>query len=267
VRPPASRLVPHVPRKRFGQHFLVDRTVVASIVEAISPQAGDHLVEIGPGLGALTEPLLQRLPGLDAVEIDRDLAAALAARFGPERLRMHLADALRFDFCALGAPLRLVGNLPYNISTPLLFHLAACTTCLQDCHFMLQREVVRRIAAGPGSKEYGRLTVMLQYRFEVRELLPVAAGAFRPVPAVESMLVRLTPRRPLPWPARDESRFAALVAKAFTQRRKTLRNALRDRVEEDDFAAAQIDPGLRPEALSVAQFVRLADVVSAKRCT
>jgi 16S rRNA (adenine1518-N6/adenine1519-N6)-dimethyltransferase len=254
----------HVPRKRFGQHFLVDPTVVASILEAISPQAGDHVVEIGPGLGALTEPLLQRLPSLDAVEVDRDLAAALAARFGPERLRMHVADALQFDFCALGAPLRVVGNLPYNISTPLLFHLAGCIACLQDCHFMLQREVVERIAAKPGGKDYGRLSVMLQYRFEARELLRVAAGAFRPVPAVESTLVRLTPRRPLPWPARDEGLLAALVAKAFTQRRKTLRNALRDRVEESDFYAAQIDPGQRPEALSVAQFVRLADVVSAK---
>jgi 16S rRNA (adenine1518-N6/adenine1519-N6)-dimethyltransferase len=258
------RLAHHVPRKRFGQHFLVDRALIAAIVEAISPQPGERVVEIGPGLGALTEPLLQRLPSLDAVEIDRDLAAALAVRFGPERLRMHIADALRFDFCALGAPLRLVGNLPYNISTPLLFHLADCVACLQDCHFMLQREVVRRIAAEPGGKDYGRLSVMLQYRFEPHELLRVAAGAFRPVPAVESALVRLTPRRPLPWPALDESVLAALVAKAFTQRRKTLRNALRDRVEEGDFSAARIDPGLRPEALSVAQFVRLADVVSAK---
>jgi 16S rRNA (adenine1518-N6/adenine1519-N6)-dimethyltransferase len=255
----------HVPRKRFGQHFLVDPAVVASILEAISPQAGDHVVEIGPGPGALTEPLLQRLPSLDAVEVDRDLAAALAARFGPERLRMHVADALQFDFCALGASLRVVGNLPYNISTPLLFHLAGCVACLQDCHFMLQREVVQRIVAKPGGKDYGRLSVMLQYRFEARELLRVAAGAFRPAPVVESMLVRLTPRRPLPWPARDEGLLAALVAKAFTQRRKTLRNALRDSVEESDFDAAQIDPGLRPEALSVAQFVRLADVVSARR--
>jgi 16S rRNA (adenine1518-N6/adenine1519-N6)-dimethyltransferase len=242
----------------------VDRALVAAIVEAISPQPGERVVEIGPGLGALTDPLLQRLPSLDAVEIDRDLAAALAARFDPERLRMHVADALEFDFCALGAPLRLVGNLPYNISTPLLFHLADCSACLQDCHFMLQREVVQRIAAKPGGKAYGRLSVMLQYRFEAHQLLRVAAGAFRPVPAVESALVRLTPRRPLPWPARDESVLAGLVAKAFTQRRKTLRNALRDRVGEDDFGTAQIDPGLRPEALSVAQFVRLADVVSAK---
>jgi 16S rRNA (adenine1518-N6/adenine1519-N6)-dimethyltransferase len=260
-----SGLARHIPRKRFGQHFLVDRAVVAKIVQAISPQPGEHVVEIGPGLGALTEPLLERLPSLDAVEIDRDLAAALATRFGPERLRIHVADALEFDFCALGTPLRVVGNLPYNISTPLLFHLAECIACLQDCHFMLQREVVQRIAARPGGKDYGRLSVLLQYRFEARELLRVAPGAFRPAPAIESALVRLAPRRPLPWPAHDESVLAELVAKAFTQRRKTLRNALRDRVEERDFAAAGIDPGLRPEALSVAQFVRLADAVAAKR--
>ena len=255
----------HFPRKRFGQHFLVDRTVVAKIVQAISPQPGERLVEIGPGLGALTEPLLERLPSLDAVEIDRDLAAALATRFGPDGLRIHVADALRFDFCALGAPLRVAGNLPYNISTPLLFHIAGCIACLQDCHFMLQREVVRRIAAHPGGKDYGRLSVMLQYRFEAQELLRVPPGAFRPAPAVESAVVRLTPRRPLSWPARDESVLAELVAKAFTQRRKTLRNALRDRVEEADFDAAGIDPALRPEALSVAQFVRLADVIAAAR--
>jgi 16S rRNA (adenine1518-N6/adenine1519-N6)-dimethyltransferase len=261
----ARRLPRHVPRKRFGQHFLLDRTVVAGIVEAISPQPDQHLVEIGPGLGALTEPLLQRVPSLDAVEIDRDLVAALAERFAAERLRIHLADALTFDFCALGAALRVVGNLPYNISTPLLFHLADCASCLQDCHFMLQRELVQRIAAEPGGKDYGRLSVMLQYRFQARALMRVPAGAFRPAPAVESALLRLTPHRPLPWPARDENILAALVAKAFTQRRKTLRNALRDRVEEDDFGVARIDPGLRPEALSVAQFVRLADVVSAKR--
>jgi 16S rRNA (adenine1518-N6/adenine1519-N6)-dimethyltransferase len=259
------RLAQHIPRKRFGQHFLIDRAVVAKIVEAISPQPGQRVVEIGPGLGALTEPLLERVPSVDAVEIDRDLAAALATRFGAERLRLHVADALEFDFCALGGPLRVVGNLPYNISTPLLFHLADCIACLQDCHFMLQREVVQRIAAKPGGKDYGRLSVLLQYRFEAQQLLRVAPGAFRPAPAVESAVVRLTPRRPLPWPARDESVLADLVAKAFTQRRKTLRNALRDRVEEGDFDAAGIDSGLRPEALSVAQFVRLADAITAKR--
>ena len=255
----------HVPRKRFGQHFLVDHNVVAKIVEAIAPQPGEHLVEIGPGLGALTERLLERVPALDAVEIDRDLAAALRARFGPEKLRLHVEDALAFDFCALGSALRVVGNLPYNISTPLLFHLAQCSACLRDCHFMLQREVVERIAATPGGKAYGRLTVMLQYRFEVRKLLPVAPGSFRPPPKVDSAVVRLTPHHPLPWPARDPLVFAALVAQAFTQRRKTLRNALRDAVGEVQFARAQLDPGLRPEAISVAQYVRLADVVAEDR--
>jgi 16S rRNA (adenine1518-N6/adenine1519-N6)-dimethyltransferase len=163
----------------------------------------------------------------------------------------------------LGTQLRVVGNLPYNISTPLLFHLANCGACLRDCHFMLQREVVERMAASPGGKAYGRLSVMLQYQFEIVKLLRVAPGSFRPAPAVESALVRLIPRVPLPWPARDTRVFAALVGKAFTQRRKTLRNALRETVNEAQFAHAQIDPGLRPEALSVAQYVRLADVVAA----
>jgi 16S rRNA (adenine1518-N6/adenine1519-N6)-dimethyltransferase len=255
----------HVPRKRFGQHFLVDRTVLARIVDAIDPRPGEHLVEIGPGLGALTESLLERVPALDAVEIDRDLAAALRTRFAPERLRLHEADALAFDFCALGGALRVVGNLPYNISTPLLFRLSKASECLRDCHFMLQREVAERIAATPGGKAYGRLTVMLQYRFAVAKLLNVAPGSFRPVPAVDSALVRLTPHAPLPWPARDPSLFGALVAQAFTQRRKTLRNALRDAATEAQLAHAQIDPGLRPEAVSVAQYVRLADVVAGDR--
>lgn len=259
-----SRPTHPVPRKRFGQNFLIDRAVVARIVDAISPLREDHVVEIGPGLGALTEPLLGRLAHLDVVEIDRDLAAAVAARFGTERLRVHVGDALDFDFCALGARLRIAGNLPYNISSPLLFRLSAQAGCLRDCHFMLQREVAERMASAPGGRDYGRLSVMLQYQFEVERLFGVAPGSFRPAPRVESAFVRLTPRVPLPWPARDEHVFAQLVAQAFSQRRKTLRNALRERVAEEDFGAALIDPGLRAETLSVEQFVRLTDVVVAR---
>ena len=253
----------HRARRRFSQNFLVDRSVVASLIAAVSPQADDRMVEIGPGLGALTEPLLAHLKALDVVEIDRDLAAALALRFPPERLRIHQADALAFDFCALGSELRVVGNLPYNISSPLLFHLADQAGCLRDCHFMLQREVVDRIVAAPGGKVYGRLSVMLQYRFHVQRLLRVPAGAFRPAPEVESAFLRLVPQRPLPFPARDENVLAAVVAKSFGQRRKTLRNALRDLIDADDLAALGVDPGRRAETLPVEAFVRIADRVAA----
>jgi 16S rRNA (adenine1518-N6/adenine1519-N6)-dimethyltransferase len=235
----------HVPRKRFGQNFLVSAGIISRIIDAIAPAPGDHVVEIGPGRGALTLPLLERLAILDVVEIDRDLAAALRARFPPERLRIHEGDALAFDFCALGTALRVVGNLPYNISSPLLFHLAGASACLRDCHFMLQREVVERMAAPPGGKVYGRLSVMLQYRFAVQKLIRVPAGAFSPVPQVESAFVRLVPHRVLPHPAADEARFAAVVAQAFSQRRKTLRNALRELLSEDQIRSAEIDPSLR----------------------
>ena len=253
----------HRPRRRFGQNFLVDRGVVARLVAAIDPQPDDRMVEIGPGLGALTEPLLERLAALDVVEIDRDLTAALANRFPPERVRIHQADALAFDFCALGPDLRVVGNLPYNISSPLLFHLAGMAGCLRDCHFMLQREVVDRIVAEPGGRVYGRLSVMLQYRFAAQRLLRVPAGAFRPAPKVESAFLRLVPHRPLPVAALDERVFAEVVARSFGQRRKTLRNALRDLVEADELAALGVDPGRRAETLPVEAFVRIADRVAA----
>ena len=235
------------------------------LVAAIEPRSGDRIVEIGPGEGALTEPLLERVAVMDAVEIDRDLAVALSARFPPDRLRVHVADALRFDFCALGSRLRVIGNLPYHISSPLLFHLAQATACLRDCHFMLQREVVERIVAAPGSKQYGRLSVMLQYRFQVQRLLRVPAGAFRPVPKVESAFIRLVPHRPLPVEAADERVFASVVAKAFGQRRKMLRNALRELISADELTALGIDPALRAERLSVEAFVRIADWIATEQ--
>jgi 16S rRNA (adenine1518-N6/adenine1519-N6)-dimethyltransferase len=250
----------HRPRKRFGQHFLIDRAAIERIVAAIAPAPADRLVEIGPGQGALTAPLLERVDRMDAVEVDRDLAAALAQRFPAERLRVHVADALAFDLCALGPALRVVGNLPYNISSPLLFHLAQQVACLRDCHFMLQLEVVERMAAPPGGRTYGRLSVMVQYRFAVEKLFRVPAGAFRPVPKVESAVVRLVPRPADAPRARDELRFAELVAGAFSQRRKTLRNALKPWLSAAQIAAAGVDPGARPEMLAVAEFVRLADL-------
>jgi 16S rRNA (adenine1518-N6/adenine1519-N6)-dimethyltransferase len=259
VRNAGSR---HVPRRRFGQNFLVAPGVTAKIVAAIDPRPGDRVVEIGPGMGALTHVLLERLPELHAIEIDRDLSARLSERYPSERLHLHVGDALAFDFGCLGSELRVVGNLPYNISSPLLFHLARVAERLRDAHFMLQREVVERMAAAPGTKSYGRLSVMLQYRFAVQKLFRVAPGSFRPIPKVESALVRLIPHRPLPIQARDEAVFAALVAQAFSLRRKTLRNALRESVAEADWSAAGIDPRLRPETLAVTDFVRLADSVA-----
>jgi len=248
----------HRPRKRFGQHFLVDRTYIGRIIDAVQPQADDLMVEIGPGLGAITEPLSQRVRHLHAVEIDRDVARELTHRFTAERLTVHQADALDFDFGALGTGLRVVGNLPYNISSPLLFWVATASMGLIDCHFMLQKEVVDRMASPPGSKTYGRLSVMIQYRFRVEKLFDVPAGAFRPPPNVESAFVRLVPHASLPLDASAERLLSTLVAKAFSQRRKTLRNALREFASEAELGALGVESRLRPENLSVETYIRLA---------
>jgi len=236
-----------LPRKRFGQHFLHDPGVVAKIVAAIDPRPGERLVEIGPGEGALTRPLLERAERLAAIEIDRDLAARLEREFPPQRLQVLRQDALECDFAAFGEGLRLVGNLPYNISTPLLFHLAQYAARVRDMHFMLQREVVERMVAAPSQPAYGRLSVSLQARFRMRKLFTVARGAFRPPPKVESAVVRLLPLEKML--VIDE----ALLRRAFSARRKTLRNAL----PGIDFVALGIDPGLRPENLSAADYARI----------
>ena len=248
----------HVPRKRFGQHFLHDPWVLSRIVDAIAPQAGDALVEIGPGEGALTRPLLARIPSLTAVEIDRDLAAALVAEFPPERLQVIVADALDFDFSALPTGLRVVGNLPYNVSTPLLFHLAAFADRVRDMHFMLQLEVVDRMAASHSTPAYGRLSVMLQRRFRIQRLFKVAPGAFRPPPKVESAVVRLTPLPAAEVVPLDERLFGTVVTRAFGARRKTLRNALISLIDAEGLSALGIDPGLRPENVSPADYIRIA---------
>jgi 16S rRNA (adenine1518-N6/adenine1519-N6)-dimethyltransferase len=254
----------HVPRKRLGQHFLVDRGTIDRILDAIAPQRGEHIVEIGPGLGALTDPLLERVEHVHVVELDRDLSARLRERFPAERLSIHQADALRFDFATLPAPLRIVGNLPYNISTPLLFHVAAAAVRCVDLHFMLQQEVVDRMVAKP-SPEYGRLSVMLQYRFRLERLFTVAPGAFQPPPKVHSAFVRLVPRPLSELGALDELGFSRVVAKAFSMRRKTLRNALHGLISASDFAALGIDPGVRAETLPVAAFVAIANRVAQRR--
>ena len=251
----------HIPRKRFGQNFLRDAAVVHRIVMAVAPGADDHLVEIGPGEGAMTQAFLPQCRHLDAVEIDRDLAALLARRFGDDpRFRLHGADALRFDFRTLAGPgekLRVVGNLPYNISTPLMFHLFEHVGCVGDMHFMLQNEVVDRLAAEPGGSDYGRLSIMAAYHCRAEKLFEVYPESFHPQPKVVSAIVRLVPHDapPVEVPPKALNR---VVAAAFSQRRKTLRNSLGDLFEADEIAALDIDPKARAETLSLEEFARLA---------
>ena len=253
---------PHRARKRFGQHCLHDRNVVDRIVRAIDPQPGEALVEIGPGLGAMTAPLLERAGRLTVVEIDRDVIPHLEEACGHSPgLDIVLADALTVDFAALapaGAPLRLAGNLPYNISTPLLFHLLEQAHAIRDMTFMLQKEVVRRMAAEPDTDDYGRLTVSIAARADVAELFTVGPGAFKPPPQVDSAVVRVTPR-PAPFEIRDLAVFDHVVKLAFGQRRKTLSNALRGVASPAAFSAAGIDPRARGETLSAEEFARLAN--------
>ena len=249
----------HRPRKRFGQNFLHDPGVIDRIVRAIDPQPGQRLVEIGPGLGALTGPLLQAIKQMDAIELDRDLVPKLADRFG-ERLHLHNADALKFDFGQLAREhrLRVVGNLPYNISTPLIFHLLEQAQYVQDMHFMLQKEVVDRLAASPGGGDYGRLSVMVQQRCRVEHLFNVPPGAFHPPPKVVSAIVRLLPYETPPVPVAEPALFARIVAKAFSQRRKTLRNTLKGELDAESIQTCGIDPTRRAETLSIEEFGCLA---------
>lgn len=250
---------PHRARKRFGQNFLVDANIIRKIVAAIAPRPGETIVEIGPGLAALTRPVLEACGHLHVVEIDRDLIARLRAEFDPGELTLHEGDALKFEFGSLGTGLRVIGNLPYNISTPLLFHLGEFADGIRDMTFMLQKEVVERMVAAPGSEAYGRLSVMLQYRHEVDKLFDVPPGAFRPAPKVTSSIVRLVPRPAAQLDARDAALFGRIVTAAFGQRRKTLRNTLREFIDEAGLAELGIDAGLRGERLSVEEFVRVAN--------
>lgn len=251
----------HRPRKRFGQHFLHDPGVLRSIVAAISPRRGEALVEIGPGEGALTFPLLDTGAKLTVIELDRDLAARLRALARPD-LHVIEADVLDIDVRSLARahdkPLRLVGNLPYNVSSPILFHVLEAAEHIADMHFMLQKEVVDRMAAAPGGKDYGRLSVMLQSRCQIEPLFDVGPGAFRPQPKVDSAVVRLRPKAADAIGIADRALFAAIVKAAFGQRRKTLRNTLSGLLGADVIAAAGIDPGLRAEQLAVSDFIELA---------
>lgn len=247
-------------KKRFGQHFLTDETCLRAIVEVIAPAPGDAMVEIGPGTGILTKPLARVVRPLHVVEIDRDLAARLRKAYPDGRVVVHECDVLEFDFASLPQPLRVVGNLPYNVSSPVLFRMADIAARLRDCVFMLQKEVVDRMVAAAATADYGRLSVMLQYRFDMAKALDVPPEAFTPPPRVESAVVSMRPLAEGRPRAIDEQAFAALVSAAFAQRRKTLRNATRALgVREESFDEAGIDPGRRGETLTVAQFVALAD--------
>jgi len=255
----------HVPRKRFGQHFLHDPGILQRIVELISPRPGEHLIEIGPGEGALTLPLLRAARQLTAIELDRDLIEPLRAKTREiGALTIINADVLNVDFGALaqGAALRIVGNLPYNISTPILFHCLQHAHAIHDMHFMLQKEVVDRMAAAPGSKTYGRLSVMLQLRCSVEPLLRVPPGAFRPPPKVDSAVVRLAPLPAAAWPQVDSELLDRVVRAAFGQRRKTLANALGELASADAISAAGVDPRARAEQIEPAAFVAIARQLS-----
>jgi 16S rRNA (adenine1518-N6/adenine1519-N6)-dimethyltransferase len=248
----------HIPRKRFGQHFLADRDVLARIVDAVAPRPGENILEIGPGPGALTAALIERAGHVSAIEIDRDLAADLRARFGRAQLTLFEGDALQFDYAGLPEATRVVGNLPYNISTPLLFTLCGACERFSDLHFMLQKEVVARMAASHSTPAYGRLSVMLQHWFRVERLFDVPPGAFRPPPKVESSVVRLVPRTAAERSGVDEHALRRVVTAAFSHRRKTLGNALSGLVPAEVFAQLGIDARLRPENLALADYAALA---------
>ncbi len=263
----SKKPVGHKARKRFGQNFLQDQGIIRRIIRSITPEADQHMVEIGPGLGALTEELLDSCGRLDVVELDRDLIPILRTKFFSfaDKFDIHEGDALKFDFATLqrdDTPLRVVGNLPYNISTPLIFHLLSYAQQIEDMHFMLQKEVVDRLAAGPGDSAYGRLGIMAQYYCHVEPLFLVPPHAFDPAPKVDSAIVRLVPYKELPQKAKDIKKLEIVVRTAFSQRRKTLRNNLKPLLSGDEISALNIDPGLRPERLALADFISISDYLS-----
>jgi len=255
----------HIPRKRFGQNFLTDQLVLSQIIRAINPQPGDTMVEIGPGLAAMTQLLLEGVPQMHVVELDRDLVVRLKKSFPAEKLIVHEGDALKFDFSSIPVPegkkLRVVGNLPYNISSPLLFHLAGIAPLVQDQHFMLQKEVVERMVAEPGSKAYGRLSVMLQWRYHMDLLFIVPPEAFDPPPKVDSAIVRMIPKSDML--ACEQANLEAVVTKAFSQRRKVVRNCVAGMFTEQQLIDAGIDPQARPETIALEQYVNLARLLPA----
>ncbi len=266
----------HQPRKRFGQNFLQDASIIDRITAAVHPQSDEQLVEIGPGQGALTAALLGSGCTLDVIELDRDLVPGLLANFShTPGFTLHSADALNFDFSSLvkrtmvepdhrDQRLRVVGNLPYNISTPLIFKLLENSSIIQNMHFMLQLEVVERLAASPGSKHWGRLGIMAQYQCQVEHLFDVPPHAFKPPPKVQSAIVRLTPWPTSPWPQCNAQQLRVLVKAAFAQRRKTLRNNLKEIIDSKQLEALDIDPGARAETLKLTQFIEITNAIHAQ---
>lgn len=253
----------HTARKRFGQNFLFNPAIISNIVDAINPEPGQNLVEIGPGLGALTEPVVERAGDLSVVELDRDLAERLRHHpFIADKLTIHEIDAMKFDFRQLAKddkPLRVFGNLPYNISTPLIFHLLTFNDCISDMHFMLQKEVVERMAAGPDNKTYGRLSVMTQYFCQVMPVMEIGPEAFKPAPKVDSAIVRLIPHKEIKYPAKDIDLLGTVCTTAFNQRRKTIRNSFKKLISADALTGLNIDPSLRPENVTLEQYVAVAN--------
>ena len=253
----------HRAKKRFGQNFLVDAGIIERILHSIKPQPDDHIVEIGPGLGALTQPLLNTVTRLDVIELDRDVIPVLEKLEGSSKLCIHNTDVLDFNFTEFvrthfrQCKLRIIGNLPYNISTAVLFHLIAHRNVIEDMHFMLQKEVVERIAAATGSHDYGRLSVMLQLYYNVCPLFAVAPQCFRPVPRVDSAIIRLTPRPEAAITADEHNSFEDLVRQSFSQRRKTLKNTLKGLCTTEQMLAAGVDPGKRPQQLDISDYIRL----------
>ncbi|MDH5484409.1 MAG: 16S rRNA (adenine(1518)-N(6)/adenine(1519)-N(6))-dimethyltransferase RsmA [Gammaproteobacteria bacterium] len=264
-------MIQHIARKRFGQNFLTDEAIIDRIVRSINPQAGDKLVEIGPGLGALTRPLLSIAGKMDAIELDRDIIPKLRLNVGIDSpLTIHNYDVLKFDFNQLiedDRQLRIIGNLPYNISTPIIFHLTNFTNIIQDMYFMLQKEVVERLAAAPGTSDYSRLSVMVQYYFKVAALFIVPPESFEPQPKVDSAIVRLEPYKEKPFIATSEKAFSQLVALAFSQRRKTLRNVLKNHCTQEQLESAGINPGQRAQELRLEQFVQLSNILQSTEST
>lgn len=250
----------HTPRKRFGQNFLQDQSIIRNIIECINPQPEQNFIEIGPGLAALTKPLIEKLSHLEVIELDRDIVNFLQETFTPQQLTIHQGDALKFDFTLNNKPIRVVGNLPYNISTPIMFYLSQFPN-IQNMVFMLQKEVVERICAKPNNRDYGKLTIMLQYKYKCRYLLDVPPESFYPAPKVDSAIVSLTPRTDYDWHQVDETNLNQVVSKAFSQRRKTISNSLKGLFSSEQLIEAGIDPLLRPENIGLEKYISLSKLI------
>ena len=250
----------HTPRKRFGQNFLQDQSIIRNIIECINPLPEQNFIEIGPGLAALTKPLIEKLSHLEVIELDRDIVNFLQETFTPQQLTIHQGDALKFDFTMNNKPIRVVGNLPYNISTPIMFYLSKFAN-IQNMVFMLQKEVVERICAKPNNRDYGKLTIMLQYKYKCRYLLDVPPESFYPAPKVDSAIVSLTPRTDYDWHQVDETNLNQVVSKAFSQRRKTISNSLKGLFSSEQLIEAGIDPLLRPENIELEKYISLSKLI------